>query len=320
MATRDQGRQHKAAVSNLHRDPASSLRVRLIRLGLRVLLKNRSYSDVRLPGLRRRFRFLTRLVPRPPRGTQTIAVNAGGVPASCIATPASLSHRHMLYLHGGAYDLGSPAMYRDFTWRIARAARTRLLCIDYRLAPEHPFPAALEDAVKAYRWLLDEGADPKHVGFMGDSAGGGLTLATLLKLRDDGAPLPAAAVVLSPWTDLALTGETLRTKAAVDPMISGPGLPIAAKGYLAGADPRDPYASPLYGDPAGLPPTLILVGTDEVLLDDSLRMADKMRAAGCEVEADVWPGMFHVWLALARLLPEARAAIARVGAFLDDKL
>jgi epsilon-lactone hydrolase len=299
---------------------AVSLRVRLIRLGFRILLKNRSYADTRLPALRRRFLFLTRLVPKPPRGTTTIAIDAGGVPADRISTPVSLPHRHVLYLHGGAYVLGSPAIYRDFTWRIARAARARLLCIDYRLAPEHPFPAALEDAVRAYRWLLEDGADPRHIAVMGDSAGGGLTLATLLKLRDDGVPLPAAAVVLSPWTDLALTGETLRTKAAVEPMISDPGLPIAAKGYLAGADPRDPYASPLYGDPAGLPPTLILVGTDEVLLDDSLRMAERMRTAGCEVEAEVWPGMFHVWPMMARVLPEARAGIARVGAFLDGKL
>ena len=170
-----------------------------------------------------------------------------------------------------------------------------MLCIDYRLAPEHPFPAALDDAISAYRWLLADGAAPARTAVMGDSAGGGLVLATLLRLRDEGLPLPGAAVVMSPWTDLALTGASLRTNAAAAPMLKAEQAPTLASYYLGGADPRNPYASPLYGDPAGLPPTLIQVGSDEILRDDAVRMADKMRASGCRVEIVVWPRMPHVW-------------------------
>ena len=182
-----------------------------------------------------------------------------------------------------------------------------MLCLQYRLAPEHPFPAALDDAVNAYRWLMAEGADPRRTAVMGDSSGGGLTFATLLRLRDEGVPLPAAAVALSPWTDLALTGPSLQRNSKADAMIRSDEAPRLADCYLAGADPRTPYASPLYGDPTGLPPTLIQVGSDEVLLDDSVRLAERMRAAGCEVELEVWPRMPHVWQVWARVMPEARA-------------
>jgi monoterpene epsilon-lactone hydrolase len=229
--------------------------------------------------------------------------------------PVSDRKRHVLYLHGGAYAIGSPSCYRHLTWRIAAAARACVLAIDYRLAPEHPFPAALEDAERAYRWLLSGGAEPRHVVVMGDSAGGGLVLALLMKLRDAGCALPAAAVALSPWTDLALTGASLALNARADPMINVKAVPGLARNYLAGADPRNPYASPLYGDPAGLPPTLIQVGSDEVLRDDATRMADKMRSAGCRVELEIWPRMPHVWHVFAPLLPEARKAIARMGSF-----
>ena len=297
-----------------------SLRAKLIRSGFRLLLKRRMRPDTAIASVRRQLRVVNRFVPQPPRGTTTVATDAGGVPAERISTAASRSGRHVLYLHGGAYLSGSPALYRDFTWRIADAARAHVLCIDYRLAPEHPFPAAPEDAVKAYRWLLADGAGRGRIAVMGDSAGGGLVFAALLKLRDEGTPLPAAAVALSPWTDLALTGASLRAKAAIDPMISVETLPGGAAYYLAGADPRHPYASPLYGDPAGLPPTLILVGSDEVLLDDAVRMADAMRSAGCDVDVEVWPRMFHAWPLLARVMPEARAALARIGAFLDGRL
>ncbi len=146
--------------------------------------------------------------PRPPRGTEVIAVNAGGVKAERIATPRSLHNRYLLHFHGGAYLFGFPALFRDFTWRIADAASAQVLCIDYRLAPEHPFPAAIEDAMAAYRGLIAECAEPRHVAFIGDSSGGGLVLASMMRLRDEGSPLPAAAVVLSPWTDLALTGQS----------------------------------------------------------------------------------------------------------------
>jgi acetyl esterase/lipase len=260
------------------------------------------------------------LVSHPPRGTETIAVDAGGVKADRISTGASRHDRHILYLHGGCYVVGWPGLYRDLTWRIATLCRSRVLCIDYRLAPEHPFPAALDDAVAAYRWLLGQGADPHRIALMGDSAGGGLAFATMLRLRDEGVDLPSAAVVVSPWTDLALTGESLRLNADIDALIPVELAPRVVDLCLAGADPRNPYASPLYGDPTGLPPTLILVGGDDVLRDDAVRMAEKMRAAGCHVEIEVWPHMWHVWHMLVRVMPEAKAAIARIAKFMQDRL
>ena len=222
----------------------------------------------------------------------------------------------MLFLHGGGYNSGSPAMYRHFTWRIAEAARARVLAIDYRLAPEHPFPAALDDAIAAYRWLLGR-TDAQHIAVMGDSAGGGLALALLLRLRDAREPLPAAAVALSPWADLALTGASLVSNAVSDPMLNADDLPHIAAGYLAGADAHNPYASPLYGDFAGLPPTLLQVGSDEILRDDAVRVSEAMRRAGCRGECQVWPRMPHVWHLMAAVLPEARCAIAMIGNFIE---
>jgi len=212
------------------------------------------------------------------------------------------------------------ALFRDFTWRVADAARAQVLCIDYRLAPEHPFPAAVEDATAAYRWLIAHGAKSRHVAFIGDSSGGGLAIASMMRLRDEGSPLPSAAVLLSPWTDLALTGQSLAEYSFSDPIVQVELMPKAVELYLAGADPRSPYASPLYGDAAGLPPILIHVGSDEALRDDALRMAEHLRAMGCQVELEVWPRMVHVWHMFARILPEARAAIAHIGVFLQAKL
>jgi acetyl esterase/lipase len=260
------------------------------------------------------------LIPHPPRSTKTTRVIAGGVSADLIATPASQRARHVLYLHGGAYRLGAPSTYRHFTWRIAAATQASVLAIDYRLAPEHPFPAALEDAVSSYRWLLAKGGDPRQIAVIGDSAGGGLALALLLKLRDEGQPLPAAAVALSPWTDLALTGVSFTLNAKVDLMLNAGDVPEFAEDYLAGCDPRDPYASPLYGDPTGLPPTLFQVGAEEILRDDAVRMVEKMRGADCSAELQVWPHMPHVWHLFAPILPEARAAIAEIGRFVQRTL
>jgi acetyl esterase/lipase len=219
----------------------------------------------------------------------------------------------------GAYIIGSPSLYRHLTWRVAAAARARVLAVDYRLAPEHPFPAALDDASTAYNWLLDDGADPARIVVMGDSAGGGLVFSLMLKLRDEGCRLPGAAVALSPWTDLALTGASLKPNGGADPTLRTDHAPLFVNDYLAGADPRTPYASPLYGDPAGLPPTLIQVGSDEVLRDDAVRMAERMRTAGCEVELEIWPRMPHVWHAFVPFVPEARQAIGRIGAFVRQR-
>jgi acetyl esterase/lipase len=298
---------------------AMSVRAELMRVLLRHAVRPRVHAQASVPLVRKRMALLARLIPRPPRGTLTEAIDAGGVPAARIVTPASRADRDIIYLHGGGYLFGSPPIYRDMTWRIAAGTRACVVCVDYRLAPEHPFPAALDDAVAAYRWLLAQGAEPRRVALMGDSAGGGLMFAALMRLRDEGTPLPAVAAAVSPWTDLALTGASFRANTR-DPLIPVEHAERAVALYLAGADARNPYASPLYGDAAGLPPSLILVGGDEVLRDDAVRMAERLQAAGCDVTLDVFPRMFHAWHMLVRVLPEAKTAVARACAFVDERL
>ena len=234
-----------------------SLRAELVRFALRHFFKGRSGPAPTIETLRRQYGGLGRLAPRPPRGTLVKQLDLDGVRAVSVATPESRPDRHILYLHGGGHVSGSPELYRDFTWRIAAAARARALMTYHRLAPEHPYPAAIEDAAKAYRALVAGGADPRAVAVMGESAGGGLVLGVLLKLRDEGTPLPAAAVTISPWTDLALSGTSYRQNADADPMLSRADAARMASYYLGETDPRTPYASPIYGDPSGLPPTLI---------------------------------------------------------------
>jgi monoterpene epsilon-lactone hydrolase len=297
-----------------------SLRAELLRLCLRWLVKRNIGAATTVEEVRARLLAAGRWIPDPPAGVDMAAVDAGGVPGAWIRAPTSINERCILYLHGGGYVAGSPPLYRDLTWRVAARARARVLCIDYRLAPEHPFPAALEDAVAAYLWMLEQGARPTRMAIMGDSAGGGLAFATLLRLRDAGKPLPAAVVALSPCTDLALTGASLKRHAGSEAIMPLAEAPRLARYYLAGADPRTPYASPLYGDLSGLPPTLIQVGSDEILLDDALRMADKLWAAGCGVQIETWPRMPHGWQLFARALPEARQALRYVGAFLRERL
>jgi len=297
----------------------ASLRAELVRLAARWLIKYRS-RHATLEQVRKRMRALDAVTPAPRAGTRTETIDAGAVKAHRISTPASRSGRHVLFLHGGGYATGSSAAYRHFTWRIASAARAHVVAIDYRLAPEHPFPAALDDAVSAYRWLLANHAQPSHLAVIGDSAGGGLAFALSLRAADEGLPAPAAIVALSPWTDLALTGRSLRRNVKADPLMNLGSVAMYARYYLAGTDPRTPYASPLYGDLRKTPPTLIQVGSDEVLRDDAVRMADRLRALGRHVELEIWPRMPHVWHLFVPILPEAHRAIARIGAFLETRL
>jgi len=245
---------------------------------------------------------------------------ANGVPAEWLSAAGSAADRALLYLHGGGYVLGSIDTHRELAARISAASGARCLVIDYRLGPEHRFPAAVDDAVAAYRFLLDCGYAPAKLAIAGDSAGGGLTMATLVALRDAKLPLPATAVGISPWVDLTGDSETMTTKAAVDPMVQREPLRTLAKHYLGSADPRTPLASPLFADLAGLPPLLIQVGDHETLLDDSRHFAERARKAGVEVELEVWPEMIHVWHAFAALLPEGREAIERLGAHLRKRL
>ncbi len=259
------------------------------------------------------------VLAQPPPGTAVEPADAGGVPAEWVIAAGVDSARVLLYLHGGAYQAGSPATLRHTIALISAAAQARVLSVDYRLAPEHPFPAAVDDALTAYRFLLDGGGDPAAIAIAGDSSGGGLALASLVALRDAGDRLPAAAVAISPWTDLALTGESLTTRADADVMIKPDGIREDAATYLVGADPRHPYASPLYAGLRGLPPLLIQVGDAEVILDDSTRFAAKARAAGVDVTLEVWDQMPHVWHAFAGLLPESDQAIERIGGWLQAR-
>ncbi len=296
-----------------------SMRAELLRFVLRLLKQRRKPRNLPLETVRRRLQLLEHIVPGPPAGTRTEVVDAHGISALWTSVPEADNDCCILHFHGGGYVVGTAALYRDFIWRVGRAARARVLYFEYRLAPEHPFPAALDDAARVYLWLAAR-IDPRRIVAVGDSAGGGLAMGTLRRLRDDGMTLPGAAVLISPWTDLALTGESLSSNAAADPMMDVRTFPELANCYLAGTDPRNPYASPLYGVASGLPPTLIQVGSDEVLLDDSVRMAAELKAAGCRTEIEIWPRMPHAWHLYARLLPEGRTAIEHIGRFARNVL
>lgn len=235
--------------------------------------------------------------------------------ADWVSVPESASDRVVLYLHGGGYVIGSNNTHRELAGRVARAAQARVLVINYRLAPEHPFPAAVEDAADAYRWLSREGVAPERIAVAGDSAGGGLALATLLALKQADDPLPACAVCLSPWIDLEGTGASAQPGAVDDPMITADGLRETARQY-ANNDIRNPLAAPLYGDYTGLPALLIQVGTREILLDDARRAADKARAARVDVTLEEEEGLIHVWQMFGPDMPEAAAAVSRIGAFI----
>jgi len=283
---------------------------------VRELLRGSGLDRLTIPERRRA---MESFAASPPGGTAVDPVDAGGVPAEWVAAPGVSPGRVLLYLHGGAYQAGSPATLRNLVALLSGATQARALSVDYRLAPEHPFPAAVEDALAAYRWLLASGIDPALIAIAGDSAGGGLALGALVALRDSGEPMPAAAVLLSPWTDLALTGESLRTRAAVDVMIKPDGISEDAALYLADADPRHPHASPLYADLRGLPPLLIHVGDAEVILDDSTRLAARASEAGVEVSLEIWDEMPHVFPAFAGWLPKADQGIEHIGAWLDQR-
>jgi acetyl esterase/lipase len=231
--------------------------------------------------------------------------------------PAGEPRQTVYYLHGGAYVACSPETHRAFTSALSRAANARVFALDYRLAPEHRFPAAVEDAVAGYRWLLDQGVDPQEIVIGGDSAGGGLTVATLIALRDAGEQMPRAAFVISPWTDLACAGRSLDANDERDPMFYGAGVRWMAPVYLGGASPRDPLASPIYADLSKLPPLLIHVSDNEVLLDDSTRLADRAKQCGVNVDLRVWNDLPHAWpVFVAFRMPESFQALGEIVEFI----
>jgi acetyl esterase/lipase len=223
--------------------------------------------------------------------------------------------RTILYFHGGGYYFCSPQSHRSLVFELATRTGARTFSLDYRLAPEHRFPAALDDALASYRRLCADGTPTESIVLAGDSAGGGLALATLVALRDAGDPLPACGLLFSPWTDLAATGGTLITNDGVDPMFCGEAIARAAKIYAGDESPTHPYMSPVYADLRGLPPLFIQVGSTEVLLDDARRVAENAREARVAVDLEIWPTMPHVWQLLTPFVPEARRAIERAADF-----
>ena len=252
-----------------------------------------------------------------PEDVVTEPGSLGGIGVIDIRVPEVSSENVILYLHGGAYAIGSAASSVGLASDVGRAARTRVVTVDYRLAPEHVFPAAVTDALAAYQGLLASGTPAERIALVGESAGGGLVLATLLALKRDGVPQPAAAAVFSPWADLSLSGESLKSKAAVDPAVTEAGLRRRAGDYAGADHTTNPLASPVLGDLTGLPPLLIQAGSHEILLDDALRLAARAAEADVAVTLEITPGVPHVFQAFSAMLDEAGAALAGAGAFLQ---
>jgi epsilon-lactone hydrolase len=250
---------------------------------------------------------------------KTAPETLGGVPVIGVDLAGTRPEDVILYFHGGAYTLGSATGSVGLASNLARNAGTRVVSVDYRLAPEHPYPAALEDAVAAYRGLLDSGVPAAHIALAGESAGAGLTVATLVALKAAKLPQPASAAVFSPWADLTLSGASMKEKAAVDPSLTPEGLRRRVTGYVAGHDPADGLISPVFADLTGLPPLLIQAGSHEILLDDATRLAARAAAADVTVTLEVTPAVPHVFQGFAGLLEEADAALASAGAFIRSR-
>jgi epsilon-lactone hydrolase len=254
-------------------------------------------------------------ITKYPRFVEKEEVKFAGISAAWFKAAKSSNDKVILYLHGGGYCVGSYNSHRAMIARLARAAGHPVLAINYAKAPENPYPAALEDAVQVYQQMLADGW--KNIFISGDSAGGGLSLALSLKIKELKLPMPTALMLISPWTDLTGSGDSVVRKADEDPLIAPELLEVFAKKYYVDHDPKLPFISPLFADLSGLPPTLIQVGTREVLLDDSTRLAKKMKEAGVQVELEIWDHMMHVWHWMAGIMPEGNEAIAKMGAYVQ---
>jgi acetyl esterase/lipase len=250
-----------------------------------------------------------------PAGVRAETGNLGGINVEWIVPDRAAAAPVLFHLHGGGYVLGTPAGSRAFTTEFALRTKARVVSVDYRLAPEHPYPAAVDDAVAAYGALLATGISPAQIAIGGESAGGGLTIATLLAARDKGLAMPACAYAISPWTDLTCEARTFDTKASVDPLLTRKSLKDMGDAYIAGSDPRTPYASPNFGDLKGLPPLLIHVGSEEVLLDDSVVLHRRAEAAGVKTRIKIAEPMIHVWHMFHAILPEGAEAIGEIADF-----
>ena len=258
-------------------------------------------------------------ISRPRHRVPCVAVDVGGVPAERVDGSPDVDRGVVLYLHGGAYCLHSPRVYRPLTASLARAADAPVFALDYRRAPESPCPAAIEDALAAYQWLLDRGAEPRRIGIAGDSAGGGMSVATAVALRDAGLPLPATLALISPWVDLGLSGDSMRTKSRYEVVMRRSWLEASSRMYRGGLPVDDPRCSPLFAELSGLPPTLIQAGANDILLSDSERLAERLAATGVDVRLEVHEGMQHVFQDLPTMLPEGESALEGIGDFLRSR-
>jgi acetyl esterase/lipase len=254
-----------------------------------------------------------------PEGVTHREVDAGGIRAILTTPPAPADDRVIEFFHGGGYVLGEPEHYDAFCGHLAVAVGCRVLSVGYRLAPENPHPAAVTDAVAVYRWMLEEGHHPLHIALCGDSAGGGLAITTLLGIRDAGLPQPAGSVAISPWVDMEFSSDSMKTKTG-DLMVQYPGALVLGDAFIAGGDPRDPLASPIYGDFTGIAPIYVQVGGEERLLDESHRVVEKARADGAQASVDVFDGLHHIFQIAAGFAPESDDAVRRIAAFLRPLL
>jgi acetyl esterase/lipase len=283
---------------------------------LRAALKARQrYGDL----AKRREAFETNMARYSSPADVTFSQEAT-LPAEWSSSPGCVMDRVILFYHGGGFILGSTSTHRHMVSELGKLARCRTLAPDYRLAPEHPFPAALDDCFAAYRHLLGKGFSPANIAIAGDSAGGGLTMATLLRIKDAKLPLPACAICVSPWVDLTITGASVIDRAEADPFVEVRDLRMMADHYLGASDPAQPSASPLYGNLEELPPLLLQVGSDEVLLDDAVRLARSAGAAGVQTQLQIWPGMIHVWHLFYQELPQGRAALQSAADFIRQAM
>jgi acetyl esterase/lipase len=277
--------------------------------------------DIGGDAIEQRANFEKMLAARPlADDVRTNPGELGGVPVLGIETGAASHDAVVLWFHGGWYVIGSPRTSAGLSSDLARRIDARVVSVDYRLAPEHPYPAALEDARAAYRGLLDSGADPRSIAVVGESGGGGLAVALLASLAEAGLAQPAATVLISPWTDLTLSGETMTSMVGIDPVFTPEKVSVRAADYVGSADPADPSISPIFGDLRGVTPILIQAGSHEILLDDSIRLARRAAIDDVAVTLDVTPGVPHGFQAFAAMLDEGDAALARAAAFLDHRL
>jgi acetyl esterase/lipase len=292
----------------------TSLRAKIIRSVTGAYFSKVDANKANVHEMRRRWHSWANLL-WTAQGVNLEKVEMRGLTAEWLTPADAADGKLLLYLHGGAYIMGNCATHRQLVSYIARAAGVRTLLPEYRLAPEYPFPAAVDDIVGLYRGLLADGHEAQNIVIVGDSAGGGLTMATLLSLRDARDPLPAGACLLSPWLDLTTSGESIISAATKDPWFKPKDMPIVASYYCRDDQLRSALVSPVFADLDDLPPIYIQVGSDEILLSDSTRAAEKIAAGGGEVDIEIWPGMWHVFQIFVHQVPESRKAVKKIGAF-----